>query len=62
MALKDVEECLKLDDKFLKAYLRKGTICLTIREPLKAQHAFEKALELDANCQVCLFFAFSQPS
>lgn len=52
MALKDVDECLKLDDKFLKAYLRKGAICITIKETLKAQHAFEKALELDPNCQV----------
>lgn len=51
MALKDVDECLKLDDKFLKAYLRKGAICITIKESLKAQHAFEKALELDPGCQ-----------
>ena len=54
LALKDVDECLKLDDKFLKAYLRKGAICITIKETLKAQHAFEKALELDPACQVSI--------
>jgi len=52
MALRDIELCLEIEPTFLKAYLRKGTICMMIKETLKAQHAFEKALELDSTCQV----------
>lgn len=51
MALSDVDECLKLDNRFLKAYLRKGGICLSIKQTLRAKTAFEKALEIDPNCQ-----------
>lgn len=51
LALKDIDECLRLDPKFIKAYLRKGSICLTLKESAKARDAFEKALELDENCQ-----------
>ena len=55
MALKDVDECLAIDPKFLKAYLRKGAICLSIKEPLKAQNAYEEALKIDPNCHVSVF-------
>jgi len=51
LALADVDECLKLDDKFLKAYLRKGGICLMIKQILRAKTAYEKALEIDPSCQ-----------
>jgi len=51
LALKDVELCLKLDPKFVKAYLRKGTICLLMKQPLQAKQAYESALEIDPNCQ-----------
>ena len=52
MALRDIELCLEIEPTFLKAYLRKGTICLTVKEVLKAQQAYEKALEIDSTCQV----------
>lgn len=52
LALKDCEECLKLEPTFIKAYLRQGTICLLVKEPLKARRAYEKALEIDPNCDV----------
>lgn len=51
LAIKDIDECLRLDPKFLKAYLRKGAICLTMKESLRAKGAYEKALEIDPNCQ-----------
>lgn len=51
LALKDIDQCLELDPKFIKAYLRKGGICLTMKEVSKARAAFRKALEIDANCQ-----------
>ena len=52
LALKDVETCLALDPKFVKAYLRKGNIALLMKETAKARDAYEKALELDEHCQV----------
>ena len=47
LALTDVDKCLELDPNFVKGYLRKGTICLMIKETSKARSAYEKALELD---------------
>ena len=58
MALADVDECLKLDDKFLKAYLRKGGICMMIKQILRAKSAYEKALEIDPSCQVITPFSY----
>ena len=45
----DINTCLKYDPKFTKAYLRKGQIMLTMKEPIKAKEAFEAALKLDPN-------------
>ncbi len=46
-ALKDAEKCLELDDKFVKAYLRKGTCHHLMKEYHKAIDAFDKGLNLD---------------
>lgn len=51
LALKDVDESLRLDPKFVKAYLRKGNICLLLKESMKAKEAYNKALEIDSNLQ-----------
>lgn len=51
LALKDVDFCLKLDPTFVKAYLRKGTILLTMKETSRAKEAYSAALQLDPNCE-----------
>jgi len=51
LALKDCEECLRLDPKFVKGYLRKGGIHKGLNENNKAQEAFLKALDLDPDCK-----------
>jgi len=48
-ALKDAEECIKLDPTFIKGYVRKGASLLALREKKKAEAAYAKAAEIDAN-------------
>ncbi|KAH8412510.1 hypothetical protein KR009_002731, partial [Drosophila setifemur] len=49
LGLKDCESCIKLDEKFIKGYIRKGKILQGMQQTSKAQSAYQKALELDAN-------------
>uniref|UniRef100_T1PII1 Stress-induced-phosphoprotein 1 n=1 Tax=Musca domestica TaxID=7370 RepID=T1PII1_MUSDO len=49
LGLKDCETCIKLDDKFIKAYIRKGKILQGMQKTSKASSAYQKALELDPN-------------
>lgn len=49
LGLKDCEMCIKLDDKFIKGYIRKGKILQGMQNPSKASAAYQKALELDPN-------------
>lgn len=51
LAMTDINTCLKMDPKFVKAYLRKGQILLLMKEPTKSREAFEAALEIDPQCQ-----------
>jgi len=51
LAMTDINTCLKMDPKFVKAYLRKGSILLLMKEPTKAREAYQAALEIDPNCQ-----------
>ena len=37
----------------MKGYLRKATCHIAMKENAKAEQAYQKALELDPNCQVC---------
>ncbi|CAC5378434.1 STIP1 [Mytilus coruscus] len=51
LALKDADKCIELDPKFIKGYLRKGSILYAMKEPSKAAQAYLKALDLDPNCE-----------
>jgi stress-induced-phosphoprotein 1 len=51
MALKDSDDCIRLDPTFVKGYLRKGGILIGMKNMTKAQEAYQKALDLDPNCQ-----------
>ncbi|KAL7676376.1 hypothetical protein ACOME3_002630 [Neoechinorhynchus agilis] len=51
MSLKDCDKCIELDPKFIKAYLRKGSALIALRQYARAQSAYEGALELDPSCQ-----------
>lgn len=47
LGLKDCDMCIKLDDKFIKAYIRKGKILQAMKMTTKASAAYQKALEID---------------
>jgi tetratricopeptide (TPR) repeat protein len=47
LGLKDCDMCTKLDDKFIKGWIRKGKILQGMQQPSKALHAYQKALEID---------------
>lgn len=47
LGLKDCETCVKLDEKFIKGWIRKGKILQGMQQPSKALSAYQKALELD---------------
>lgn len=49
LGLKDCETCCKLDDKFIKGWIRKGKILQGMQQPSKALSAYQKALELDTS-------------
>lgn len=47
LGLRDCETCLKLDEKFIKGWIRKGKILQGMQQPSKALSAYQKAMELD---------------
>lgn len=51
LGLRDCDECIRLDPNFIKGYIRKGAILLGLKEPSKALQAYQKAIDLDSNCQ-----------
>ncbi|XP_054165278.1 stress-induced-phosphoprotein 1-like [Oppia nitens] len=51
LAVKDSEQCIKLEPEFVKGHIRKGYALLACKEFSKAQTAFEKAMEIDKNNQ-----------
>ncbi|KAL8618373.1 Stress-induced-phosphoprotein 1 [Nucella lapillus] len=51
LALKDSDDCIRKDPKFIKGYLRKGGCLIAMKENSKAAVAYQKALDLDPNCQ-----------
>lgn len=48
LGLKDCETCVKLDDKFIKGWIRKGKILQGMQQSSKALAAYQKAMELDS--------------
>lgn len=51
MAIRDADECIRLDPMFIKGYLRKGASLVAIKEYSRASDVYQKAIDLDANCQ-----------
>lgn len=47
LGLKDCDMCTKLDEKFIKGWIRKGKILQGMQQPSKALAAYQKALEID---------------
>jgi tetratricopeptide (TPR) repeat protein len=51
LGLKDCDKCIEVDPSFIKGHIRKGHICIALKNPTKASEAFEKALEIDSKNQ-----------
>jgi len=49
LAIKDWDEAFKLEPKFVRALLRKGTAYLRMKDWLKAMEAFDSALKIEPN-------------
>ena len=53
-ALKDAEEAIKIDPKFIKAYIRKALTQQAMKEHSKALETLQKATEIDVEKKVSL--------
>jgi len=53
-ALRDLDECLKLDPKFIKAYSRKGTAHFFMKEYHKALKAYDDGLKIEPTNDECI--------
>jgi len=51
LGLKDCDQCIKMDPKFIKGFLRKGNLLKAMKQYTKAMDAYQEATELDSNCQ-----------
>lgn len=54
LGLKDCDECIRLQPEFVKGYIRKGKILQGLKQYSKAQDAYQKAIDIDPNCQEAL--------
>ena len=53
-ALKDVEKCLEIDPKYVKAYFRKGNCHHGMKEYHKALAAYDQGLKIDPTNKDCI--------
>lgn len=51
LGLKDCDECIKIDPKFIKGFLRKGNLLKAMKQHSKAMDTYQEAMEIDPNCQ-----------
>lgn len=51
LAVRDCDKCIKLDPKFIKGFIRKGYALKGMMQLDNAMDAFQKATEIDENCQ-----------
>lgn len=54
LGLKDCNECIRLEPNFVKGYVRKGKILQGLKQYSNAQAAYQKAIDIDPNCQDAL--------
>ncbi|XP_014663578.1 PREDICTED: stress-induced-phosphoprotein 1-like [Priapulus caudatus] len=54
LGLKDCDMAIKLEPTFVRAYLRKANILMGLKNMSDAAKTFQKAIELDQNCQEAL--------
>ncbi len=49
LALKDCDECVRVEPGFIKGYLRKGAVLVGMKKHAEALKAYQHALEIDPN-------------